>query len=102
MTYSMTISSYNGRRYGRPWAAKITAFTGSATLEFCKYPYNGDDNGGELVIDAEPGDVIKLGQKDYRSNKSYNDFYFCSEDGKLQHIESPVDARARWIQHHTA
>lgn len=100
MLYTMDIKSFNGRRYGRPWAAKITAFNGAATLAFEKSPYNGDDSGGELVIEAQAGEIIKLGQKDHRSNNSWNEFYFCNFDGSLNLIDDPKTARQKWTEHH--
>ena len=34
ITVSKNYTSYNGRRYGKPWCARIKSFNGSATLEF--------------------------------------------------------------------
>lgn len=91
--------SYNGRRYGTPWAARITAFTGRPVLDFIKGAYNGNDSGGELVITGTVGEIIKIGQKDYRGNKTDNDFYRITETGELELVESPVEARQLWLQH---
>lgn len=97
ITVSKNYTSYNGRRYGKPWCARIKSFNGSATLEFEKYSYNGNDNGGEIVITAEIGEVIKIGQKDNRSNKSDNDFYQITEAG-LEYIADATEARKLWLQ----
>lgn len=98
VTVSKTWDSFNARRYGFPWAAKITAFNGAATLEFIKGAYNGNDNGGEIVITGEVGEIVKIGQKDHRGNGTANDFYQITEDGKLERVASPVEARQAWTE----
>jgi hypothetical protein len=66
MTITVQFSRYNDRRYSRPWIAKVTAWPvgGRATLAWGTYL--GDDGGGEAEIAANPGDVIRYGQKDVR------------------------------------
>jgi hypothetical protein len=96
MQVSKTIEAYNKRRYGTPWAAHITAFDGRPTLDFVDGAYNGTDAGGELVIDAESGEVIKIGQKDHRGNGGSNDFYQVGGDGTLEQLDAAA-ARKAWI-----
>ncbi len=100
ITVTKSWGSYNARRYGRPWAARITAFNGAPTLEFIAGAYNGNDDGGEIVVTGEIGEVVKIGQKDYRGNNTDNDFYvIANSDGagpKLKYIESPIEARKLW------
>ena len=78
--------SYNQRRMGRPWIAKVD-FSASPNGEFVWGNWTGDHyNGGEgvLSIDAAPGDIIAKGQKDNRqSQNSAPDFYQVTTDGKL-------------------
>ena len=62
--------TYNFRRYGKPWIARVTnrPVGGKATLEFGTY--NGDSGGGTCVIVAEPGDIVRWGQKDHRGRRT--------------------------------
>lgn len=95
VTVSKAFGSYNGRRYGRPWMARIKSFTGRPELEFQKYVYNGSDNGGEVAFEAEVGEVVRIGQKDFRGNNTMNDFYRVTVSG-LEKIDDPVNARKAW------
>jgi hypothetical protein len=65
---SVEYDGYNGRRYSRPWIARVTAWPvgGSPTMEWGSYV--GDDHGGEVEIMATPGDIIRDGQRDNRGN----------------------------------
>lgn len=84
---------YNGRRYSKPWAAIITFdSTGKAKYNFGAGTYLGDDDGGELIITAQPGDIIAAGQKDNRKpQNSDNDWYLIGESGEMIEI-SRADA----------
>ena len=90
MRIERATSSYNQRRYSKPWIAKV---------DFSKNPngdfswgnwvgdhYNGSD--GLLVIDANPGDIIATGQKDFRQPKnSAPDWWIIAPNGQLIYIE---------------
>lgn len=60
-------SSYNYRRYSKPWIGLITAWPvgGKPDMKFGSYV--GTPSGGEVEILARPGDIIRHGQKDNRS-----------------------------------
>lgn len=69
--------SYNHRRYGKPWAAQIT-FEGTKPI----YAFTGLYSNGVLAFDAEPGEIIAMGQKDLRGGKNTsNDWYVVGEQG---------------------
>lgn len=96
MRYSKRFGSYNDRRYSKPWIARVTDWPIGKypTLEFGNYI--GDDSGGEAEITAEPGDLLKAGQKDFRKPRgTENDFYLCEADGTLTEL-SPSEARKAW------
>jgi hypothetical protein len=100
MTVSINHGAYNQRRYSRPWIAKIKDWPvgKSPVLDFGYY--NGDDNGGFTEIVAEPGDVIKAGQKDYRNYKyTENDFYLVNLDGSVTKITA-AEAKQAWNAAH--
>jgi hypothetical protein len=67
-------NSYNGRRYSRPWIARVTSWPvgGRPELEFGRYL--GDEKGGDLELMAKPGDILRDGQKDGRGNGGTNDW----------------------------
>jgi hypothetical protein len=78
--------SYNARRMGRPWIARITSWPvgGRPELEFGSYL--GDDKGGDVEIMARPGDIIRDGQKDNRGNTGYNDWSVVEADYTLRSV----------------
>ena len=82
---------YNGRRYGKPWIAKIISWpTGKQPkLEFGTY--YGNDSGGTAEITAREGNIIRFGQKDNRGNGTINE-WGVFKDGKIVEI-SVTEAR---------
>lgn len=92
---SATYGSYNQRRYGRPWIAKIISWPvgGKADVEWGAYC--GDDDGGEVEIIAAPGDVIRHGQKDHRGNSTSAGWYVVQADGSLTGCTA-AEARQAW------
>ena len=92
MKYSENTSSYNERRYSRPWIALVTFDTASkANFKFGTWigelGYK-----GVLEIDAEPGNIVAKGQKDNRKPRnSAPDYYIMGEDGELSPV-SKADA----------
>ncbi len=89
-----TFSSYNFRRYSKPWMARVTAWPvgGKPELEFGRYL--GNDDGGEVEIMARPGDIIRWGQRDGRGNKTVNNWGVVEADGTLREI---TQAEARTL-----
>ena len=83
MDIRIEYNSYNQRRYSRPWISKVTNWPAGQrpTIEWGQY--EGDDNGGEVVMIAQPGDIIRHGQKDNRGNNSSRDWYIVSGSGEL-------------------
>ena len=86
MQITIETSSYNHRRMGNPWIAKVDFSTPKGFL-FSWGDWTGDHyNGGEgvLSIDAAPGDIIARGQKDNRQPRnSPPNFYAVMADGKI-------------------
>ncbi len=93
-----TYNSYNQRRYGRPWAAVISAWNGKPKLDFCG-DYLGDDTGGRLEITCQPGDIIRYGQKDNRGNNTENEWAIVADDYTLQ-ATTPADGKDHWRASH--
>lgn len=86
--YSFTWASYNPRRFSKPWIAKITAWPvgGKPVIEFGGYC--GDEDGGETEIIAQPGNILRSGQKDNRSGSTVNEWYLAKTDGKVKEINA--------------
>lgn len=67
--------TYNARRYGRPWIARVTFDDlGKPTYKWGYWTgeiNGGTAYGGELLIVASEGDIVADGQKDHRGSNSY-------------------------------
>lgn len=87
--------SYNPRRYGKPWICKITTWPigGKPEVEWGRYL--GDDNGGEVEIDAQVGDIIRTGQKDHRGRNTEASWNVVDKDGSLISVNA-TEARKAW------
>lgn len=89
MEITRETNPYNERRYGKPWIALVD-FSSSAKGDFAFGEWVGDGrNGGEgtLIINAEPGDIIAIGQKDYRkARNSAPNFYTVTVSGEFEEI----------------
>lgn len=93
----LSFGSYNPRRYSRPWGARIT-FGGDNRADYAfDGNFLGDDDGGEVVINARPGEIVAFGQKDKRGGRSENDWYVVGPDGSLDEI-SRADALKHFRQ----
>jgi len=97
MEVTYEVGSYNPRRYGKPWIAKITEWKigGKPVHAF------GASSTYTAEVDAEPGDVVRYGQKDLR--KAYGGercFGIVQADGSIvecSESEAKKHFRARQI-----
>lgn len=78
MKLEIPTGSYNPRRYGKPWCAKLTLPDKKFVYEWGTWI--GDDYSGVLILDVNPSDVFCTGQKDHRGNKTDHNFYFVNVD----------------------
>ena len=105
MEITVETSSYNQRRYGRPWIAKVN-FAQSTKGDFSWGGWTGDHyNGGAgvLTINAKPGDIIAQGQKDHRQPRnSAPDFSVVTADGTLESLGDKGDAYKYFLEHKNA
>lgn len=95
MRVYQSFGSYNQRRYGRPWIAKITSWPVGGKPEVQWGAYCGTDDGGEVEIDASAGDIVRTGQKDNRGNNTSADWYIVQQDGSLLSTDA-AGARKAW------
>ena len=85
--------SYNEKRYSKPWVAKVLAWPIGVRPIFKFGEFVGEHgNAGYVEIDAEPGDVIATGQKDYRGNNTDREFYVVQDGGVVN--GEPLSTRA--------
>jgi len=82
MEITINTSSYNQRRYSKPWIAKVDFSTPKGDFSFGDWTgdhYNGGE--GVLSIEASPGDIIAQGQKDFRQPKNSAPEFYVVEMG---------------------
>ena len=88
MEITKETNSYNQRRYGKPWIAKVDFATPKG--DYTWGDWTGDRyNGGKgiLSITAKAGDIIAIGQKDNRQPRNTApDFYLVTSSGELESI----------------
>lgn len=96
MKIEKTTSSYNERRYSRPWIAKVDFSDGKGNFIWGQWIGRQGEE-GILMIDVNPGDIIAMGQKDFRKPRnSAPDYYEVQSNGKLASIESKAAAYRQW------
>ena len=69
MKITIETSSYNQRRYGKPWIARLDFSTASGVFVFGAWLGQAGEE-GELSLEVAPGDVVAQGQKDNRNPKN--------------------------------
>jgi len=57
--------------------------------------YAGDDDGGELEIEGDAGDIVRWGQKDGRGNGGRNEWGIVQPDASVTSATQP-EAREQW------
>jgi hypothetical protein len=83
MRIVVQFGSYNRRRYSNPWIAKVTAWPIGQKAVLGWGTYLGNDSGGECEIEANPGDVVRWGQKDGRGNGTMAEWGIVQADGSI-------------------
>ncbi len=100
MEIRIETSSYNEKRYGKPWIARVD-FSTSKKGDFRFGSWTGQKGEeGILFLQANINDVVARGQKDNR-NSRYNapEFYFVNASGELEPLASKVAAYKHYEQH---
>lgn len=95
MQYTEATTSYNERRYGKPWMA-ITA-ADSLTKNFTFLDWDGRPGcAGEFNFDVPIGTILAYGQKDLRKNRGGVDGYqLAMPDGTLPIISDTEAQKLR-------
>ena len=95
MKIQIVTGSYNARRYSKPWIARVDFTDPKGTFSFGEWTgqhYGGTGSEGILHIEAEPGDIVCHGQKDYRVHNGQPEFDQILSDGTVKPLGSKVDA----------
>src|SRR5690625_252001 len=83
MRVEIEYKGYNQRRYSRPWGSLATFDGAKMRYDFNNGNYLGDDTGGTVYIECEPGDVVASGQKDFSGSITVRKLYIVQDDGAL-------------------
>jgi hypothetical protein len=88
----VTFPSYNTRRYGKPWIAKVTGWPigKNPVLDF------GATTSLTTEIDATPGDVVRWGQKDGRGGNTTANWGIVLSDLSIDETSS-ARCREHWL-----
>lgn len=87
MKIQIATPSYNERRYGKPWIARVDFPDAKGVFNFGEW-VGQNGTSGLLIIDVQPGDIIAMGQKDHRNmSNSAPDFFLVPMDAP-EHLES--------------
>lgn len=93
MKITIETSSYNERRYSRPYIG--LCHDDGKVSSWGKWIGTHGER-GLLEIDASPGDIVIVGQKDTRGNNGTPRYYVVTADGlgeSMQKIDAVMTAR---------
>lgn len=101
MKIKINRGSYNERRFGRPWIGKIMGWSNPRRPDIEWGNYFGSELGGVLEIEADPGDILRTGQRDHRTpSKTRSEWGLVEDDGFVRDI-SEDEARDLWNSRNT-
>lgn len=97
-TIRIDTASYNDRRYGKPWIAKVD-FSANKQGEYKWGDWIGrPGEEGILEINVMPGDIVAKGQKDRRQISEPPTFYVVTDEGELKRLLDKVTAYKRFLE----
>ncbi len=85
MLCKKTFRPYNKARFSRPWGGVCRLDGLKVGYDFTGL-YQGDERGGDVVVEAEPGMILAFGQKDTKGVKSIQEFHIVELSGDLTQI----------------
>lgn len=93
MKIEIETSSYNSRRYSKPWIA-VVDYSKNAKGDFSWGTWIGDHKSGsegKLVIEAEDGQIVAKGRKDMRGGNTTVTYYQVRQ-GTLVELSGKLEA----------
>lgn len=94
MKIEIKTTSYNQKRYSKPWIA-VVDFSKNPKGDYNWGNWVGDHSNGSdglLVIEANEGDIIAKGQKDFRQPKNSTPTYYQVRNGELVELTGKAEA----------
>ena len=92
MEIRIETGSYNERRYGKPWIARVN-FNKNTQGDFSWGDFlGGAGDEGMLIIAVNPGDIVAQGQKDNRGGNTAVTYSRVTADGRLDALRNKSDA----------
>jgi len=97
MKIYVPFASYDEQRYGKPWIAVITAWPHDSDAALRWGVYSGSNKGGEAVVEASAGDIIRWGQKILIGKRMQTQSHWgiVAEDGSITECTAG-DAKQVW------
>jgi len=90
MNLTRETESYNSRRRGKPWIAKITLDGNQLKFNFGSWCGDDGDEGILILNNVEVGEFFARGQKDFRQPKnSAPHYYELNADGRGIAVTKP-------------
>ena len=80
-----TFRPYNKARFSRPWGGVCRLDGLKLGYDFTGL-YQGDERGGDVVVEAEAGMILAFGQKDTKGQKGIGEYYIVERSGDLTQI----------------
>jgi len=78
--FSFPILSYDKNKMSNPWIAALPTKKNFDEKKFVFGVYDGDENGGELIINARQGDVLAIGQKHFYKRQKPYEYFVIGKD----------------------
>jgi hypothetical protein len=101
MNITIETSSYNDRRYGKPWIAEVTFQEGHNGIYRFGTWIGLPGQEGILEIEVNENSIIARGQKDHRKPRnSAPEFFKANENGSLIRFLSKAEAYKFWKCNH--
>lgn len=93
MRVTRSFGSYNTRRYSKPWIAQVIDWKigKQADLAF------GHTNDLIAEIDADPGVIVRWGQRDLRGRNTTSLWGIVQQDGSILEIDDIESCRQHWL-----
>ena len=84
MKLTIATTAYNHRRYGKPYVARIDFSADPRGTAIWGVWVGTPGDAGVLVIDAEAGQCVMQGQKDFRGRNGTPEYSIVQSDGTLK------------------
>ncbi|MDD5135353.1 MAG: hypothetical protein PHP01_08085, partial [Phycisphaerae bacterium] len=96
MKITKNFGSYDPKRFSDPWIGKVIDWSGDGNRKLDWGLYFGDELGGTVEIDVDPGDIVGIGQKDkWGGNRTISNWFIVEKNGNLKNTNTS-GARQIW------